>query len=235
MAASSTSLRRRLALTGALTLGLVALGTAPASAHVEASADGAQAGAGPVVVTFSAEAESTTAGIVSARAQLPEGIPPASVSLAGAPAGWAFAPTADGYEVSGPDLGVGVDLEFGISVERLPADATELPFKTIVRYADGDEDAWIELSSDGAPEPDFPAPTITVAAAAPSAAPTPTPTTAGAPSASAGPGSASPEAASSSDDDGGSATPWIVAGVVVVLAALGAGIVLTRRRASGTH
>ena len=43
------------------------MGLAPASAHVEASAEGAQAGTGPVTVAFVAEAESATAGIVGVK------------------------------------------------------------------------------------------------------------------------------------------------------------------------
>ncbi len=45
------------------TLGLLLVGQAPASTHLEATAEGAQAGAGPVPASVLAEAESTT-GIV---------------------------------------------------------------------------------------------------------------------------------------------------------------------------
>ena len=74
----------------AATAALVLIGASPAAAHVEATVDpGAQAGAGPVTVAFSAEAESPSAGIAGIRAQPPAGIPPESVSLASGPAGWA--------------------------------------------------------------------------------------------------------------------------------------------------
>ena len=219
-------------------LGLLFVGLAPASAHVEAAAEGAQAGTGPVTVSFLAEAESTTAGIVGVKTQLPSGIPPASVSLASGPPGWALTATPDGYQVSGPDIGPGVDLEYGITIEMLPRDTTELPFKTLLRYSDGREDAWIELPTDANPDPEQPAPAITVAPAPP--APTTTApsspaatTTAGSPSAGADTPSAAPqEAAAATAEDSSSATGWIVAGVVVVALALTGLLWFGRRRAS---
>ena len=175
---------------------------------------GAQAGAGPVTVAFSAEAESPSAGIASIRAQLPAGIPPESVSLASGPAGWAMTPTADGYDISGPPLAPGTDAEFGITIAQLPADATVLVFKTLVRYTDGQEDAWIEEPTADNPEPENPAPAITVApAAAPTASPSssaPASTT----SAAATTPSTTPEARD--DEDGASAWPWVLGAVLVV-------------------
>src|SRR5829696_2029173 len=80
--------RPLLAVGAALVLLLIGVG--PAAAHVKATVDpGAQAGTGPVTVAFSVEAGSPSAGIASIRAQVPEGIPPESVSLASGPAGWA--------------------------------------------------------------------------------------------------------------------------------------------------
>lgn len=206
------------------TLGLLSIGVAPASAHVEATAEGAQAGTGPVTVSFLAEAESTTAGIVGVKTQLPDGIGPESVSLASGPPGWALTATPDGYEVSGPDIGPRVDLEYGITIDMLPRDRTELPFKTLLRYADGREDAWIELPTDANPDPEQPAPTITVAAAP--AVPTTTPSSSAAPSPAVSPSagadttsSTQQEAAAATTQDS-SSTGWIVAGVVVVAVAL---------------
>ena len=62
----------------------------------------------------------------------------------------------------GDDIGPGVDLEYGITVEQLPRESTELPLRTLLRYSDGREDAWIELPTDANPDPEQPAPTITV-------------------------------------------------------------------------
>ena len=180
MTALRTRIRQRAAIVAAATLGLSVLGLAPASAHVEASAEGAQAGTGPVTVSFVAEAESATAGIVGVKTQLPAGIAPDAVSLASGPAGWTMTVMPDAYEVSGPDIGPGVDLMYGITVEQLPRESTELPFRTLLRYSDGREDAWIESPTENNPDPEMPAPTITVAAAPPQM-PAPTITVAAAP------------------------------------------------------
>ncbi|SMO96255.1 Uncharacterized protein YcnI [Geodermatophilus aquaeductus] len=228
---------RRSASVLVLSLGVVVVGAGPAGAHVEASAEGAQAGAGPLTVSFLAEAESSTAGIVGAQVQLPEGLPPASATLASAPAGWAMTPTADGYEVAGPDIGAGVDLEYSVVIDRLPQEApAELPFKTLLRYSDGVEDAWIEVPFEGNPEPENPAPSIAVApAAAPVTTPAPA-TESAAPSTAATESSpsrsAAPEAAAA--DDGGLSTGAVVALAAVAAAALAGGLWFLRRRSSHT-
>ena len=227
---------RRAAVTTTAVLGLVLAAAGPVSAHVEASAPGAQAGTGPVTVAFHAEAESTTAGITGVKAQLPEGILPEQVSLASGPAGWSLAPTPDGYEIGGPAIAPGEDLEFGIRIERLPLDVTELPFKTLLRYSDGREDAWIELPSEADPEPENPAPTITVAPApagaattAPSSpAPTPTPT----PSSDSAPTVEPQEEAAQSPADGESTSTGLIVAIVILAAALAGGLWFWRSRTS---
>ena len=55
---------------------------------LEASAESAQAGAGPVTVPTFAEAKSTTVGIVGAKTPLTEDVLPEQVSLASGPPGW---------------------------------------------------------------------------------------------------------------------------------------------------
>lgn len=69
-------------------------GPRPASTHLEATAEGAQAGTGPVPASVLAEAESTT-GIVGVKTQLPAGIDPDKVWLAPGPTGWALTATAE--------------------------------------------------------------------------------------------------------------------------------------------
>jgi hypothetical protein len=152
------------ALTTAAALGIVVATSTAASAHVEVSASGpAQAGTGPVTLVFSAESGSSSAGIVSIQTQLPVGIAPEDVTLAGGPAGWTLTPTTDGFEVAGPDIGPGVDAEFSVTIARLPADSTELAFPTLQRYSDGRTDAWIQPITDALSTPNQPAPVITVA------------------------------------------------------------------------
>ena len=230
-----TRFSRRVAVTTAVTLGLVLAGAGPVSAHVEASAQGAQAGTGPVTVTFFAEAESTTAGIVSVKTQLHEGVLPEWVSLASGPTGWTLAPTADGYEIGGPDIGPGVDLEFAITIGQLPPDITELPFKTLLRYSDGREDAWIELPSASNPDPQMAAPTIAVA---PAPAPQETTTAPSSSSAAASGATSTPapadtdEAAQQSSEDDGSFGIGLIAVIVLVLAALAGAVWFWRSRAA---
>jgi len=226
---------RRAALTATMAVALAWAVASPASAHVEVSAEGAQAGTGPVTLVFSAESESNSVGIVSMKTQLPAGIAPADVTLAGGPAGWALTPTADGFELAGPDIGPGVDAEYSVTVAQLPADATELAFPTLQRYSDGREDAWIEPVTDAVPEPENPSPVLTVApapATATAAAPPTTSTTQAAPPpTSTAPSQAqTDDAAAETADDSGVGAPVIVLLVVVALALIGGVAWMVRRR-----
>jgi uncharacterized protein YcnI len=228
----SAALRRSLA-TGALTAALLAAGTGTAAAHVEVSAPGATAGTGPVTVTFSAAAENPS-GVAGLRTQLPEGIDPATVSLASGPAGWTLTATADGFEVGGPPLASGEDAEFAVSVAQLPFEVTELAFPTIQRYADGTEDAWIEQTAPGAPEPEQPAPVLTVAPGAPAPATASAPPTTTTPSPEPSPQETAATAttpAAEEEDDGGVATGWLVGLGVLVVAAVAGGLWVRRSRA----
>jgi uncharacterized protein YcnI len=218
-------------LTVTAALGIVIAAAGPASAHVEVTAEGAQAGTGPVTLSFSAESESATLGIVSIKTQLPSGIAPADVSLASGPAGWVLTPTAHGFELAGADLGPGVDAEYSVTVARLPAESTELVFPTLQRYADGREDAWIEPVTDAVPDPGMPAPVLAVAPAppgvTPSATPAPATTDTPAPTTAA---ETSDAAGSGAPEDGGIGTGTVVLlGVLAVAVAVTAGVVLRRR------
>ena len=208
---------RRAAVTGASAVSFLLIGSGPAAAHVEVSAEGsAQAGTGPVTLQFHAESESSSAGITGVRTRLPEGIAPEDVTLADGPEGWDLTPTPDGFELSGPELPAGEDAEYSLTVELLPTNPTELAFPTIQVYSDGTEDAWIEPITDDVPDPEKPAPVVTVA-------PAPAETTAADTSTPAPTGSTNTqvEAAPDADDDSNAGTIVLIAGVVV-LAALGA-------------
>ncbi|MEV0807646.1 DUF1775 domain-containing protein [Micromonospora sp. NPDC050200] len=178
----------RVALAAAAGVAIAVALAAPASAHVEVVADKPQAGARDVTITFTGEAESTSAGIQSERVVLPSGISPQQVRLAKAPTGWKLSGSPDGFTVAGPPLKVGQDAVFAITVAQLPSDATELPFKTLETYSDGTVARWIEIPQPGQPEPANPAPVLKLkpAAAAPTGA-SPTPS-----SASPTPSSAAP-------------------------------------------
>jgi hypothetical protein len=202
------------------------MGAGPAVAHIEVSAEGAQAGAGPVTLSFMAESESPNVGIVGVKAQLPDGMAPADVSLAGAPEGWALTPTADGFELGGPALAPGLDAEYSVTVAQLPADATELAFPTLQRYSDGREDAWIEPVTDALPNPEKPAPVLSVAPAPPGATtagtPSPTATDAATAEPTASTDAQTDEALESADDGSNTGTIVLVVGFLAVVA-IGAG------------
>ncbi|MEU0151548.1 DUF1775 domain-containing protein [Micromonospora fulviviridis] len=219
----------RVILAAAAGLAAAAVFGAPALAHVEVEADNTQAGARDVTLTFTGEAESSSAGIKSERVVLPAGISPQDVRLAKAPSGWKLSPNADGFTVAGPALKVGQDAVFAVTVAQLPSDATELAFKTLETYSDGKVDRWIEIPEAGQPEPANPAPVLKLkpAAAAPtSASPTPS-------SAAPTPSSAAPtttDHANASDNTGVNKGVWISLVAVAVVAAVIVASVLRRRR-----
>jgi len=217
------ALGRRVALIGVAVAAVVAVWAAPAAAHVEVSADKAQAGATDVTLTFTAESESTSAGVVAMQVVLPHGIAPADVTYVSGPKGWTLTPTTDGYTVGGPALPVGQDFEYKVKIAKLPSDAATLSFRTLEKYSDGDVDRWIEIPTPGGDEPDNPAPTLELAGATSSAA-----TTSAAAATPPAPTSAStvPIAAS-----GGSATsPWLWILIVAIVAAVVGTLLWARRR-----
>jgi hypothetical protein len=210
---------------------------APAFAHVEVSADKTQAGATDVTVTFSGEAENPKAGIKSERVVLPAGIPPAGVTLVKAPAGWAFAVTADGFTVAGKALPTGTDASWSVKIAKLPDGQTRLNFKTVETYGNGDVSRWIELQEAGADEPDNPAPLLTLK---PGASPAPTsasPSASPAPVDSAAPAGIGPAATAAAPTDpasDSSSTWWIWVVLVVLVVAAGVVFLVRRRRFNGT-
>jgi hypothetical protein len=208
---------------------LTAAGSAvagPASAHVEVRADKTRAGAANVTLSFHGEAESDSAGISRERVVLPDGIPPATVSLVEAPQGWTFTRTADGFTVGGKALKVGTDAQWSVKVAKLPHGETRLSFRTVETYADGEVSRWIEIQEPGQPEPDNPAPLVTLTAAAGA---TTAPSTAPAPSAPVGPTQPAPVADPAGQGSGSSLWwVWVLVGVVAVGAVAGA--VAVRRR-----
>ena len=209
------------------TAGILAIFAGPAVAHVEVQADKPQAGASDVTLSFVAEAESSTAGISKLDVVLPDGIPANAVSLVSGPAGWALTPSGTGYTVAGAALPVGTNAEYKVRVTALPAGVTSVAFKTVVTYADGDADRWIEIPTPGQAEPPHPAPVLSLQPAAVTAASSSPASAAPAPATT--PVSATP--ASAAGSAGGQSPLWWIVGVVaVVLAAAVAGVLWSRRR-----
>ena len=52
--------------------------------------------------------------------------------------------------------------DFQISVDPLPGDTSQLVFKAVQTYSDGDVVRWIDLSSSADPDPEHPAPVLTL-------------------------------------------------------------------------
>jgi hypothetical protein len=191
------------------------LGVGTAAAHVEITVEPARPGAPDATVTFTAAAESRTAGISALEVQVPEGIRSADVALVSAPSGWTLLETTDGYIVSGSPLPVGEPARYAITVKQLP-NTPSVVFKTLQTYSDGAIDQWIELPTPGGTPPKYPAPMVTFAG------------TTGTPDSQ---GHAHPAAAPAAPaaDSGVPVAAWI--GVAILAAAvIAVGAVITRRR-----
>jgi len=204
----------------------------PAAAHTGVTVEPAVAGARGAVATFTAEAESKSAGVTSLRVVLPPGLVPADISLVEAPAGWALGMDAEAYLIAGPALPAGQNLRHRVRIRQLP-NVPVLVFKVLQTYSDGRTDRWIEEPSAANPNPDNPAPTVRLQAAAPgtvfeSASPSAPPST---PSGPAPPvlapatGEVAPPA-----EDSGRTLVWLVVTVLLAAAVLVAGGVYIRRR-----
>ncbi|MFD5564782.1 DUF1775 domain-containing protein [Kitasatospora griseola] len=231
----------RHALTALLSLGVVLGAAGPAAAHVEVNSSTAQALAVDATVTFSAEGESSTAGITDVKVTLPAGLAPADVTPDKTPDGWAFTPTADGWTVAGPALAPGAAAEYSVKVRQLPS-TTSVVFKTLVDYSDGRTDRWIETPQ-GDAKPEHPAPVLALrpaaagatalpAAAAPSA-PAPAASVSATLTASAPPSPAPSGSTEKADDDNGESTTTIVLGGLIAVAVIGTLVALLVRRRSG--
>ncbi|MER7480217.1 DUF1775 domain-containing protein [Streptomyces sp. NPDC126510] len=230
--------RRLTTVSAVLVAGVVAAG--PAYAHTEVEAKGARALAQNVTLDFHAASESSSAGITKLEVVLPKGIIPADITYDQGPKGWKFGTTSRGYTVSGPELAVGEDAEFSVTVRQLP-EAEELVFKTLQTYSDGHVDRWIDVddSGDDGHGHGNPAPTLELGPAEPGATPvSPSPTdeaTTAAPSSDApsepSAAAATPSAKQADDgaDDGMAPAAWAGIGAAVLLA-LGGGVWWIKRR-----
>lgn len=213
----------------------------PAFAHVEVDAAPSRALATDALLTMTAEAESSSAGISGVRIQLPSGLLPTDLKLASGPAGWKLTGSAAVVDVTGSALPVGRSLKLGLRVRQLPA-GSQLVLKTVQSYADGKQDAWIDVPSDSVPDPDQPAPVVKLQAAAPGATPvpratTPAPTTA-APSTTVAPTTAAPTSSApavaepAADEENGSGAAWLFGGVLIGVVLLGGIVFAASRKAA---
>ena len=200
-----------------------------ASAHVEVEAEPSQTSAENATLTFTAEAESTTAGITRLEIAPPSDFDVTGATLASGPAGWTLAPTDLGFAVSGPALPPGQELEAAVKVPKLPA-STETQLKALVTYSDGHIDRWIEERQPGQPEPEEPTALLTLEQGSAGS----TTSTTSAESTSTTSSEETTTTVADTEDDDSSALPWIIGAIVLAAIIAAVVVVLSRRGRSST-
>jgi uncharacterized protein YcnI len=169
--------RRRAAIVGALTLAGLAV-AATASAHVTVSPTTLPQGS-TAELTFKVPNEESKANTVSLQLQIPTDHPIAQVLAKPVP-GWTisvhtvtltkplttddgtFSTAVNEIDWTGGTIQPGQYQDFQISVDPLPSDTTQLVFKAVQTYSNGDVVRWIDLSTSSDPNPDHPAPVLTL-------------------------------------------------------------------------
>lgn len=206
-----SSLSRALFVSGA-TVGALLIGAGAASAHVVVSAPDAAQG-GYSVLTFRVPTESDTASTSSVKVTLP-GLNSARTQPV---PGWTSTVEKDSADLAvsvtwtanpGSEVGPGQFQQFLLSAGPLPEQET-VSFPATQTYTDGEVVDWNEPMTEDGSEPELPAPTLTLAAAGSDAhGSAHTETT------------AASQASTSSEDN---TARWL-AGVGLVLGAVGAGL-----------
>ena len=168
---------RRAAIVGAITLAGLAI-AASASAHVTVSPTSLPQGS-TAELTFKVPNEESKANTVELQLQIPTQYPIAQVLAKPVP-GWkitehtvtlakplttddgTFTTAVDEIDWTGGSIPPGEYQDFQISVDPLPTDTTQLVFKAVQTYSDGDVVRWIDLTTSGNPDPEHPAPVLTL-------------------------------------------------------------------------
>lgn len=220
---------RRTAIVVAASAAAVLLFAGPALAHITVTPDSVPAGSTDVL-TFHVPNEESKADVVKVDMQIPTDHPIAQLLVQPVP-GWSVSVktitlarpivTDDGSfnsavsEViwSGGKILPGQFQSFTISADPMPTGESQVPFKAIQTYSNGDIVRWIDLQQPGQPAPQHPAPVVTL-----------TTTTASASTAHA---SAAPVAAASGTDALSRALG--IAGLIVGLLACLLALMVTRR------
>jgi uncharacterized protein YcnI len=203
----------------------------PALAHVTVTPSSVQAGSS-AVLTFHVPNEEASADTTKLDVQIPTDHPIAQL-LAKPVAGWTISVrtitlakplvTDDGQftqavsEViwSGGQIAPGQFQDFSVSADPLPQGVSQLAFKAIQTYSNGDVVRWIDVPQPGQPAPDHPAPVLTLTSGTAAA------------SSAAGTSAAATSASGGSD---GTARGIAVGGVVIGLLGLALGGLSWRRR-----
>jgi periplasmic copper chaperone A len=172
---------RRATIIGAVAAAAVLLSAGPALAHIRITPDSVAAGSA-AVLTLQVPNEEAHADTVKVDVQIPTDHPIAQLLVEPVP-GWSVAvhtitlakpiTTDDGTfnqavsEViwSGGRIRPGQFQSFTISADPMPTGISQLAFKAIQTYSNGDIVRWIDLPQSGQPAPDHPAPTVALTTA----------------------------------------------------------------------
>jgi uncharacterized protein YcnI len=222
----------RAGIVGAATAAAMLLFAGPALAHITVSPTSVPAGS-TTVLTFHVPNEESKADTVKVDIQIPTDHPIAQFLVQPVP-GWTFTVktvtlakplvTDDGSfsqavsEViwTGGKILPGQFQSFTISADPMPTGESQVVFKAIQTYSDGDVVRWIDLPQAGQPDPAHPAPVVTL-------------TTATAPVATGHTGAAPTTTAASGTGTDGLSRVLGIAGLVVGLLALLLALMLTMR------
>lgn len=169
--------RRRAATLGALTVAGLAI-AATASAHVTVSPTSLPQGS-TAELTFKVPNEESKANTVKLQLQIPTQYPIAQVLAKPVP-GWTitehtvtlakplttddgtFTTAVDEIDWTGGSIAPGQYQDFQVSVDPLPTDTTQLVFKAVQTYSNGDVVRWIDLTTSSDSDPEHPAPVLTL-------------------------------------------------------------------------
>jgi periplasmic copper chaperone A len=186
MPARTAALPRARTLSRAAGVGIAAVAAVlllavPALAHITVTPDSAPAGSA-TVLTFHVPNEEAHADTTGVDMQIPTSHPIAQLLVQPVP-GWKISVrtvtlakpivTDDGQftqavsEViwSGGQIPPGQFQDFTVSADPLPQGLSQMVFKAIQTYSNGDVVRWIDLAQPGQPEPDHPAPVLTLTTA----------------------------------------------------------------------
>jgi uncharacterized protein YcnI len=238
---------RRAAAVAALTLAGLAIAST-ASAHVTVSPESLPQGA-TAELTFKVPNEEASANTVKLQLQIPTDHPIAQVLAKPVP-GWSidvhtvklakplttddgtFTTAVSEIDWTGGSIPPGQYQDFQISVDPLPSDTTQLVFKAVQTYSDGNVVRWIDLTSSTDTDPEHPAPVLTLTPAKDSDADS---DTAASPTAAAATTAASASASSGSSSSSGDAlgVAGLVLGAIGAIAGVGA-LLTTRKNRQGS-
>ncbi|MFJ2189975.1 YcnI family protein [Kitasatospora sp. NPDC087861] len=241
------SFKNRFAAASALGAAAVLLVAGPASAHVTVQPSSVPKNATDQTFAFRVPNENDKASTVKVEVDFPADHPIPSAMVAAVP-GWtdqvqttklATPIHTDDGDITdvvsqivwtGGQIAPGHYQDFTVDLGALPDGTDKVVFKALQTYSDGNIVRWIEEPQDGQKEPEHPAPVLKLTAAT---AATGGDAPAAAPSAKAGPAEQSTATAKNGDSDS-TARGLGIAGIVVGVLGAVAGLVLGRRRGTGS-